>query len=66
MIRAYNKIGFKSFGHGNDEQLKEWGNSEDEIRQLKIDAIKERLQWYKEGIETYKILNELHGGKNVL
>ena len=65
-IEIYNKLGCKEFGHGNDQQLKDWGNSEEDIRKIKIDAVKDRLQWYKTGIDCYKLMNELCGGYNVL
>lgn len=66
MIQVYDMIGCNSFGHGNDKQLTEWGNSEERIRQIKIEAVKSRLEWYKTGIEAYKLLNEICGGQNVL
>ena len=63
-IKMYNLIGCKYFCKGDDEQLKRWGNSEQEIRKIKIDCITCHLQHYKDGIETYKVINELCGGKN--
>ena len=63
-IEIYNKKGNKFFGKGDDEQLKEWGNSEDEIRQIKINCVKSKLKLGEGEIETYKMMNELCGGKN--
>jgi len=65
-IELYDKIGCKEFCIGNDEQLKEWGNSASRIKKIKINAIKEQLKWYETGIKLYKQLNELCGGKNAI
>jgi len=40
--------------------------SEEDIRRIKIECVKGRLEWYKTGIECYKLINELCGGSNVL
>lgn len=63
-IEVYDKIGHERFCKGSDEKLREWGNSEERIRQIKIDCVKHDLEWCKKGIDTYKMLNELCGGKN--
>jgi hypothetical protein len=65
-IEIYNKLGCEEFGKGNDQQLREWGNSEEDIIKMKIACVKGRLEWYKTGIHFYKLLNELCGGSNVL
>lgn len=65
-IEIYDKLGCEEFGKGDDQQLKEWGNSDDRIREIKTESVKGRLEWYKTGIECYKLLNELCGGSNVL
>lgn len=58
-IDVYNKRGSKHYGKGNDNQLRDWGNSEEQIRKIKIRSVKFELDWYKKGIETYKLLNSL-------
>jgi len=63
-ITIYDKIGHRYFNHGDDEQLKQWGNSPTAIRKIKVDAVKSDLYWHRKGIETYKLLNELMGGIN--
>ena len=65
-IEIYNKLGCEEFAKGNDQQLKDWGNSEEDIKKMKIACVKDRLEWYKKGIDCYKLINELCGGKNVL
>jgi len=65
LIKTYNKIGNKYFGKGDHAQLIEWGNSEEDIRQIKIKSVKCDIKFYQNGINTYKILNELNGGKNI-
>lgn len=55
-VQVYDKIGHESFAHGDDKHLRLWGNSEERIRQIKIEAVKCRLERHKEGIECYKIL----------
>jgi hypothetical protein len=64
-IEIYNKKGSGFWGKGDDEQLKEWGNSEDEIRQMKIKCVKCKLKFGDSEIEIYKMMNELCGGKNI-
>ncbi len=63
-IEIYDKFGHKLFGHGSDQQLKEWGNTDEEIRQKKIGAVKGELDFHKTGIKIYKSLNEMCGGTN--
>jgi glycerol-3-phosphate cytidylyltransferase-like family protein len=65
-IEIYNKLGCEEFGKGDDQQLKDWGNSEEDIRKMKIECVKTRLELYKTGIDCYKLMNELCGGSNVL
>ena len=65
-IEVYDKLGCKEFGKGDDQQLRDWGNSEDRIREIKIECVKSRLELYKTGIECYKFMNEICGGSNVL
>jgi len=66
LIEIYDHYGASFFGKGDDKQLKEWGNSDERIREIKIKCVKCKLNWNKEGIEVYKLLNEKCGGKNVL
>ena len=63
-IEVYNKKGSSYWGKGNDEQLKEWGNSDEEIRLLKIKCVKCKLKFGVDEIEIYKMMNELCDGKN--
>lgn len=65
-IEVYDKIGHKYFCKGSDNKLREWGNSEEKIRQIKINCVKHDLEWSKQGINTYKLLNELCGGNNII
>ena len=65
-IELYDKLGCEEFAKGSDEQLMEWGNSQERIREIKIECIKGRLKWHEKGIECYKFINELCGGKNAL
>lgn len=65
-IEVYNKLGSSYFFKGSDEKLKEWGNSDEEIRKIKIDSVKFHLDWYKNGIKVYKMMNVLCGGINEL
>lgn len=65
-IEMYNKLGSSYFCKGSDEKLKEWGNSDEEIRKIKIDSVKFHLDWYKNGIEVYKMMNVICGGINEL
>ena len=66
LIEIYDHYGASFFGKGDDKQLKEWGNSEEKIREIKIECVNFKLNWNKEGVEMYKLLNEKCGGKNVL
>lgn len=66
LIEIYDHYGASFFGKGDDKQLKEWGNSDERIREIKIECVKFILNWNKKGIEMYKLLNEKCGGKNVL
>jgi hypothetical protein len=66
LIEIYDHYGASFFGKGDDKQLKEWGNSDERIREIKIECVKFKLNWNKEGIDMYKLLNEKCGGKNVL
>lgn len=61
-IEIYNKKGSSYWCKGNDEQLKEWGNSDEEIRLMKIDCVKCKLKFGADEIEIYKMMNELCGG----
>ena len=65
-IEIYNKTGNIYFGKGDDKQLKDWGNSEVHIEQMKIDCVKKWLNMNKSGIKLYKIANRLLGGTNIL
>lgn len=56
-IEVYNKLGNKHYSKGSDQELKEWGNSDERIREIKIECVKSELKWHKKGIETYKLLN---------
>jgi hypothetical protein len=64
-IKIYEKYGCEFFCKGNDTQLKEWKNSDEEIRQVKINSVKSHLKFYKSGIDMYKLINEMCGGKNI-
>ena len=64
-IILYDKLGSKYFGKGDDEQLREWGNSEERIREIKIQSVECHLNFYNRGVEAYKLLNEICGGKNI-
>jgi hypothetical protein len=66
LIEIYDQYGSSFFGKGDDKQLKGWGNSDQRIREIKIECVKSKLNWNKEGIEMYKLLNEKCGGENVL
>ncbi len=65
-IKTYDKIGHQYFCKGSDQQLKEWGNSEKDIKEMKIFCVKNELKFYENNINVYKILNKLNGGKNCL
>jgi hypothetical protein len=62
-IDIYDRIGHESFNHGDDEALRKWGNSEVRIKEIKIAAVKGRLDWYKTGIDCYKTLLEVCGSE---
>lgn len=66
LIEIYDHYGSSFFCKGDDVQLKEWGNSDERIKEIKIECVKSRLNWDKEGIEMYKLMNEKYGGKNVI
>tara|TARA_R110000803_G_scaffold78075_2_gene143095 strand:+ start:6643 stop:6876 length:234 start_codon:yes stop_codon:yes gene_type:complete len=63
-VKIFNELGFDHFYKASDHQLKKFGKSEEKIRQIKIDTVKNTLQWYSRGVELYKMLNEISGGKN--
>lgn len=65
-IQVFDMIGHDSFLTGSDDQLKEWGNSEEKIRVIKVNSVKGILNFHEEGIECYKELNKLLGGVNIL
>ena len=64
-IQVYDKIGHKSFHKGSDEKLREWGNSEEKIKEIKVSSVVGVLLWYDEGVKLYKEVNEALGGSNV-
>ena len=63
-IQTYDKIGHKHFGKGSDKQLREWGNSEERIREIKIQCVKDHLKFYKRGIDLYKTLCDIENKEN--
>ncbi len=58
-IEVYDILGNERFCIGSDQQLRDWGNTEEEIQQIKIKNIKGALHFYEPGIEIYKILTSL-------
>jgi hypothetical protein len=57
-IRVYDEMGHQYWGKGSDEQLKKWGNSEERIREIKIQSVRCHLDFHRRGIEVYKELNQ--------
>lgn len=63
-IQTYDKIGHAYFCKGSDESLRNWGHTEEGIKQIKIKAVKNFLEINENGVRLYKVLNEVCGGKN--
>lgn len=55
-IKVYDELGSSHFCKGSDEQLREWGHSEESIRDIKISCVKGEIDWYKTGVKTYNML----------
>lgn len=66
LIKVYNKRGAENFANLSDKKLIENGFTKHEIKRIKVERVKYDLNWHKNGIETYKALNKLLGGKNVI
>jgi len=64
LIEIYEHYGASFFFKADDQKLKEWGNSDEKIREIKIESVMNKLNSSKQGIEIYKRLNEKCGGVN--
>jgi hypothetical protein len=56
-IKVYDKMGSKYWGKGDDDTLREWGNTEEDIRNIKVRSVECHLDFYQRGIEVYKLLD---------
>lgn len=64
LIQTYDILGAEYFGKASDGQLKLWGHTQEQIDKIKIESVERHLEFSKRAIKTYKIINELCGGKN--
>lgn len=63
LIKVYDEFGHKYFAKGSDEELKEWGNSDEKIREIKVHSVRCLLDFNKDGIKAYELINRFKGGE---
>ena len=66
LIEVFEIFGSSYFSLGSDSQLKHWGHSDDDIKQIKKTRVLNMLEICDNQIRLYKTLNKICGGVNAV